>query len=189
MQIQTLPKWVLATAVFGSVFLLGWLDWLTGHELNFFVFYFLPVSLGAWFLGLGPAIALAVLSAVVWFTANDLVGPTSSTPFFAVWNTSIRLVSFLTIGYAVSRMQAALAEEHATSEMLRKALSEIKVLESFLPICAQCKKIRDTQGAWQPLETYISQHSNTHFSHGFCPECAKRAIAQAGLGGDPTSTA
>jgi len=78
-------------------------------------------------------------------------------------------------------MRHALDREHNTAEALRRTLSEIKVLEAFLPICAQCKKIRNQQGVWQQLEVYIGQHSNTRFSHGYCPECARKAMQEAGL--------
>ena len=54
---------------------------------------------------------------------------------------------------------------------LRKALSEVKKLRSFLPICSRCKKIRDDKGYWNQIETYIYQHAGTEFSHGICPEC------------------
>jgi hypothetical protein len=55
-------------AVFAT-FLLGVIDWLSGYDLNFFVFYFFPVSLGAWFMGLGGSIFLAILSSMAWFGA------------------------------------------------------------------------------------------------------------------------
>jgi PAS domain S-box-containing protein len=48
---------------------------------------------------------------------------------------------------------------------------ELDQLRGLLPICAKCKKIRDDKGNWEPLETYISAHSQTDFSHGLCPEC------------------
>jgi hypothetical protein len=171
--------WLIITYV--GVLVLGLVDWLTGYELNFFVFYFLPVSVGAWFLGLGASVSLALFCALVWFGADVLSGHVYSSSVYAVWNTAIRLVSFLAIGWSVSRMRQALDREHDTSENLRRALSEIKVLEAFLPICAQCKKIRNQQGAWQQLEAYIGQHSNTQFSHGYCPECAKKALEEADL--------
>jgi len=47
-------------------------------------------------------------------------------------------------------------------------------LGSFLPICANCKKIREKDGSWIPIEAYISDRSETEFSHGICPECAKK---------------
>jgi len=54
------------------------------------------------------------------------------------------------------------------------ALSNIKTLSGLLPICMHCKKIRDDQGYWYQLESYISTHSETEFSHGVCPECTKK---------------
>ena len=178
---RQLPRWLCAALTVGGVILLGLVDWLTGYELNFFVFYFAPLSVAAWCLGFGSAVALAVLSALVWYGADVLSGHMYSSPFYAVWNTTIRLVSFLAIGWAISRVRRALDHERHTAETLRQALSEIKVLEGFLPICAQCKKIRNQQGEWQKLEVYIGQHSNTRFSHGYCPECARKAMQEAGL--------
>ncbi len=181
-----LPAWLWATITGVGILVLGLVDWLTGYELNFYLFYFLPVSVGAWFLGLGASVSLAVFSAMVWFGADLLSGHVHASHAYAVWNTTIRLVSFLAIGWAVSRMRHALVQEHINAEDLRHALSEIKVLEAFLPICAQCKRIRNQQGVWQPLEVYIGQHSNTKFSHSYCPECAKKAMEEADLIGKQT---
>ncbi len=178
---KQLPKWLWAAVTVTGTLLLGVLDGSTGYELNFFVFYFLPVSVGAWFLGLGEAVSLAVLSSLVWFGADVVSGHTHTSNFFAVWNTMIRFISFLAIGWTVSKMRMAIDREHDHAEKLRQALAEVKVLETFLPICAQCKKIRNEQGLWQNVEVYIEQHSNTQFSHGYCPECAKKAMEEVRL--------
>ena len=57
---------------------------------------------------------------------------------------------------------------------LQQALRQVKKLSGFLPICASCKMIRDDKGYWQQIEQYISEHSEALFSHGLCPECAKK---------------
>ena len=57
---------------------------------------------------------------------------------------------------------------------LKEALSEVKTLSGFLPICASCKNIRDDKGYWNQIETYIREHSEAEFSHGICPECARK---------------
>ncbi len=57
---------------------------------------------------------------------------------------------------------------------LQKALSEVKKLSGFLPICASCKKIRDDKGYWNQVEVYIRDHSEAEFSHGICPDCMKK---------------
>lgn len=59
-------------------------------------------------------------------------------------------------------------------DKLSKALKEIKTLSGLLPICASCKKIRDDKGYWNQMEGYIQRHSDAQFSHGICPDCAKK---------------
>lgn len=54
---------------------------------------------------------------------------------------------------------------------IKEALDEIKVLQSFLPICVQCKKIRDDHGYWEHVEAYLQKHSDMQFSHCLCPAC------------------
>jgi hypothetical protein len=62
-------------------------------------------------------------------------------------------------------------ELHRKNVILEQAMAEIKVLKGLLPICMHCKKIRDEEGYWSQIETYIMQHSNTEFSHGICDDC------------------
>jgi len=164
---------ILAVAV---ALILGMIDWFTGYELNFFVFYFLPVSVAAWFFGPIGSVVLAIISAMVWFAADYLTGHTHLSSASAVWNTMIRLISFLAIGWSVARLRHLLDRERQSSEALRRSLSEIKILQAFLSICAQCKKIRNEQGVWQHLEVYITEHSNTQFSHSYCPDCYKKNL-------------
>jgi len=57
---------------------------------------------------------------------------------------------------------------------LQQALASVKTLSGLLPICASCKKIRNDDGYWTLVETYVSQHSDAEFSHGICPDCGKK---------------
>jgi PAS domain S-box-containing protein len=54
---------------------------------------------------------------------------------------------------------------------LKKALAEVKTLSGLLPICSFCKNVRDDQGYWKQIESYITEHSELFFTHGLCPEC------------------
>lgn len=65
-----------------------------------------------------------------------------------------------------------LARERA--DRLEKAQKEIKVLRGFIPICASCKKVRDDEGYWQQVESYISNHSEALFTHSLCPDCLEK---------------
>ena len=60
---------------------------------------------------------------------------------------------------------------------LKDALSKVKLLSGFLPICASCKKIRDDKGYWSQIESYVRDHSEAEFSHGICPDCAKKVYS------------
>ncbi|WP_022666729.1 response regulator [Desulfospira joergensenii] len=60
------------------------------------------------------------------------------------------------------------------NQELKQAMDEIKTLKGILPICSYCKKIRDDQGNWNYLETYIENHSEASMTHGMCPECSDK---------------
>ncbi len=74
----------------------------------------------------------------------------------------------------VANRKRAEQERDALIGELQEALAKVKMLSGLLPICSVCKKIRDDTGYWQQLEIYIRDHSEAMFSHGICPECAKR---------------
>jgi hypothetical protein len=57
---------------------------------------------------------------------------------------------------------------------LQGAQREIRTLSDLLPICASCKKIRASDGAWHNIETYIRARTGTEFSHSICPDCEKK---------------
>jgi len=63
--------------------------------------------------------------------------------------------------------------EQLVSE-LQQALADSKTLRGLLPICSNCKRIRDDQGQWNQLESYIQEHSDADFTHGICPECTRQ---------------
>jgi PAS domain S-box-containing protein len=56
---------------------------------------------------------------------------------------------------------------------LKTSMAQVKVLSGLLPICAQCKKIRDDNGYWEQIENFIRDNSEADFSHSICPECVK----------------
>jgi len=72
---------------------------------------------------------------------------------------------------ALQRMNSELEQKVAE---LTDALKHIKTLQGMLPICANCKKIRCGKNTWQPIESYIQEHSGADFTHTICPECTAR---------------
>jgi two-component system, OmpR family, response regulator VanR len=65
------------------------------------------------------------------------------------------------------------------NQNLQHALTEVKTLSGLLPICAHCKKIRDDQGYWNQIETYMAERIDVEFTHGICPSCAKKFFPSA----------
>jgi len=72
------------------------------------------------------------------------------------------------------RMDRAAKERENIIQKLQAALAEVKTLRGIIPICASCKKVRDDKGYWNQIESYVRDHSEAAFSHGICPECAKK---------------
>jgi hypothetical protein len=176
-----LPNWQWLVMVTLTILIVGYLDWLTGIEMNFFVFYFLPVSIAAWALGFTTSVYYSIFAALAWFAADFYAGHEPSNPFYSVWDFSVHLTAFVIIGRSISQIRILLNREQQLSADLRRSLVEIKTLEAILPICCQCKKIRDDKGDWQQIEAYISTNTDTIFSHGFCPECYGKVMAETGF--------
>jgi two-component system, response regulator PdtaR len=80
---------------------------------------------------------------------------------------------------AVARHEDLMELRKITEELKKKnieledALKEIKTLRGIIPICSNCKKIRDDRGSWHQMEKYISKYSEAVFSHGICDKCSK----------------
>ncbi|SHI81182.1 two-component system, LuxR family, sensor histidine kinase TtrS [Malonomonas rubra DSM 5091] len=68
------------------------------------------------------------------------------------------------------RIQAEKEKDQLIGE-LRSALQEVDTLRGLLPICSYCHKIRDDEGLWNRIETYLEQRAEVSFSHGICPDC------------------
>jgi PAS domain S-box-containing protein len=71
------------------------------------------------------------------------------------------------------RKQAEQVREGLISE-LRDSMAKIKTLRGLIPICANCKRIRDDSGFWNQIEQFVRTHSEAEFSHGICPDCMGR---------------
>lgn len=139
------------------------LDLVTGPYLMFPIFFVIPVTLAAWFVRWPLAVSLGVLLPIGrLFIALYVDHPTPTA--FTYVNALIRILVLGFIAVLVSR----------TARQTRALRQELKLLEGILPICMFCKRIRDEQQQWQPLESYISQHSEADFSHGLCLECARK---------------
>lgn len=71
------------------------------------------------------------------------------------------------------RRRAEAERERLIAE-LKEALAQVKTLSGLLPICANCKKVRDDKGYWSQIEFYLEDHAAVDISHSICPDCAQK---------------
>lgn len=109
------------------------------------------------------------------FPSQNLTEYMAAGPFLGVMTL---LTAILTISLVIGMMQMnteKLEREHLeTINDLRTALDEVKTLRGILPICSYCNNIRDKNGQWNRIESYIATYSEAEFSHGICQECSNK---------------
>ena len=108
------------------------------------------------------AFALVILTIWLdeWLDLPHRLLGAPGTPFN--WQESLLESVFITaLGVAIVRVT-------------RLLFARMRHLEGILPICAGCKKIRDEDGHWHAVESYVRERTEAEFSHGICPECAHR---------------
>jgi hypothetical protein len=161
-----------------TLLILGYLDYYTGTDLGFFIFYFAPVAVATWYAGGVSGVFLGVASAVTWLLADWFSHHPYSWEGYRYWNAGILLLSFLIIALVVSRIRSALAVEQQLNVELSAALRNVKELKGLLPICASCRRIRNDKGYWEKLEHYVQRHTDAEFDYGICPECVSDLVGQ-----------
>ncbi len=110
--------------------LIGWLDYMTGYEFGFFIFYFVPVFIAAWFCGRRAGLTMAFTSAFVWYLSDKYTYHPYSKAYFIYWEMFMRLLSFITTSITVSRIREMLLREERLNAELRAAMTEITALKA-----------------------------------------------------------
>ncbi|MDD5762591.1 MAG: hypothetical protein PHP88_08815 [bacterium] len=110
----------------------GWIDYVTGYEFGFFIFYFIPVAITAWYVGRKPGIAMACASAVCWYLADRMAHHPYPRPYLAYWETFARYISFLTTALTFSKIRETVDNVQHVREELDRALEENRELKQLL---------------------------------------------------------
>lgn len=138
-------------------------DYLTGKHIAFPIMYVIPVAMAAWLACGRTAYSLAVLLPIARVGFHFLWEDNSGIAKELI-NAVISIAALVFYVYLVGR----------TAWQTKALKKEVMTLEGILRVCASCKKIRTESGEYQQIERYISEHSEARFSHGICPECAKK---------------
>lgn len=143
--------------------ILLYVDYFSGPFIQFPVTYLIPVALAAWFNGRLAGIFFAVLLPLGRLSFNVFFWDVPWTTTDASINFIIRVIVFVLFAVVIDR----------TAKLSRLLEKKVELLEGLLPICSFCKKIKNSEEKWQPIEQYIGEHSHASFSHGLCPDCRK----------------
>lgn len=113
--IEKLDRGVAVIASILIVFLLGVLDYWSGFEFSFSLFYLLPISLVAWLSGWRYGATLSAISALTWLASNNLAGETYSTPWVSFWNAFVRFGFFVIVALLLPALRKMLDQERHLS--------------------------------------------------------------------------
>jgi signal transduction histidine kinase len=129
------PKTVLTLSCLLCVATLGAIDYLTGPDLSFLIFYLFPIASVAWFGGLWRGLLVSVASAGAWVVADILPRSASLHLIVPVWNIFVKGALFCVVAYTVSSLRNALSREQGLNRKLERTIAELtnvnKELEAF----------------------------------------------------------
>ncbi len=111
------PWWMVMASVL--IIGIGLLDYISGYELAFSLFYLLPIMIVTWFVGRRVGLLFSLLASLFWFSADYFSGHDYSNPIFYFWNTAIRLAFFVIVVLLLSALQNALENEKALARIDR----------------------------------------------------------------------
>lgn len=142
----------------------------SGHLWLFFIPTLSIFTFGLKLGSIFQSIMILIYAFLLYFGDGQFLSAKYTSEFKLRFLIAIFGVTAFSAAAEYSRYKAGkkLAEKN---EVLAKTLQEVKELHGLLPICANCKKIRNDQGYWDHVEVYIHEHSKADFSHGICPDC------------------
>jgi hypothetical protein len=143
------------------------------------VIFIVPVLLSAWHREDWFIKGIATVCSLLMVFTLLIRPPTEEELVFVAWNDGIALAAIWTTALVMmERKKIAALREEALRER-DAAKEESEALSSLLPVCAWCKKIRDDTGYWGQVEDYIAKHTNAAPTHGMCPDCSTKMMAEA----------
>ena len=156
---------------------IGLLQEFTGTRVTMAPFYLIPIALVTLRSTRTAGLLTSIVCGVMWISM-DVRSPEYRFLWIDAWNNLLRVGVFVSSALLLARLKGDMVREMKLNADLQAALAEVKQLSGLLPICAWCKRIRDDEGDWQQIETYITVHSEADFTHGICPDCARKHKAR-----------
>ncbi|MCX6922922.1 MAG: hypothetical protein NT154_06890 [Verrucomicrobia bacterium] len=150
---------------------LGFLDYVTGYEMSFFVFYSVPVGVGAWWMGRWSAIGLALGATLTWLMADYLSGAKYSAPFFYYWNSTIHFTAFMINAVTIAKIKSDLDRRNLLAAELESTRKALRELSSLLTACPACARPRIATGENGELRFTALVGEHPELAEMLCTDC------------------
>ena len=189
-----MPKfaWMLTNAALLGI--VAALDHISGTDLQFSVFYFVPIALTGWHLGPNASLIAAVGSSAIWWGVDVASGRSYRTEFIEVANYTLRLVSFVGIAVVFSRLRQARDDQRqlnvrleTTVRELQSSMLEIDTLRNEMQrVCAWTNRIQ-SEGKWVPMDQFLTDKLHLKITHGISEEGVEKFRGKAERADDSRS--
>jgi len=157
-----------------STLVMVFFDYWTGFEYRMEIFYLMPISYATWYIGKINGIAFSILVVMIMLYSSIASGTNFSKYPVEIWNIATYFAFFIIVILLLSKLRSTMQQRAGLISKLQNALNAVKELSGILPMCANCKKIRDDEGYWHDVDVYINRHTNAEITHGICAECANK---------------
>lgn len=139
-------------------------DYFAGPFIQFPVTYLIPIGLAVWFNGSRCGLVFAVFLPLIRLFFNIALWTIPWTWIEASVNCAIRITVFTIFVLLMDKI----------SKQNKELAKEVDMLTGLLPICSNCKRIRDNSNNWEQMEAFITKKSHASFTHSLCPDCIKK---------------
>jgi hypothetical protein len=166
---------------------LGWLDYATGYEMSFFVFYSVPVGVAAWWVGRWAAIEMAVGATVTWLLADYFSGAKYSALFFYYWNSIIHFLAFVINAVTIAKIKSDVDQRHLLAAELETAREALRAVSKLMPACPVCGKPQERAAVSGGAALAALAREQPELEVALCAECLADRVKAADAAGSAAS--
>lgn len=159
---------------------LGYLDYISGFKFSLFPLYLIPIIIISWNENIGIVILSSIMASII-ITIKDVHSTFElNRDVYLYWDISVKVLILLLISYTIWRIRSLMFEKDQLNIRLQHSLTEIQELREMIPICAWCHSVRNDEGFYEKIETYLSKVTGSQLTHGICPTCTEKYYGHFG---------
>jgi hypothetical protein len=164
-------KALTLTLALAQLAVVGWLDYITSYEISLAIFYYLPIAYAAWHLGRLWSFVFSILCATTLTWVEVASGQHYSSDWVVAERVVMQVLVFGFVAFSFNYFKRAIAQEK----------EKVRRLEGMLTFCSCCHKLRDEQGNWTDLNSFLREGRGVETEAKLCPTCAREMYATGGV--------